>query len=349
MEKHSNIYDGVNGLKVFGCFAIIIMHNLVNANIRLNPIANMVIRSWTNLVFLFFIVSAFGLCCGYYERFHSGKVNLEYFYRRRYGKIVPFFFFLLLIAFLIQHTKENIFEELMESTLLFGFLPNNHLQTMGISWTLGVIFAFYLIFPFFTVVVSNKIRIWSALVISLIIDGLCDVYFFTNKFVSGNFVAKYTFIYCFPFFIIGGLIYIYRDIIIEYVQKYWLISLFLVGLVIVSYFILPNSFAGISVFNIKQVLMNATLSILAIGSSGKNFKGKVIKYFSGISMEMYLAQMVVFDLLLRLGIDKWFGDSWLSLITLTIIEILSLVIFIEGYKRCFEKILLFLRSFKYRY
>lgn len=95
--------------------------------------------------------------------------------------------------------------------------------------------------------------------------------------------------------------------------------------------------------------MNATLSILAIGSSGKNFKGKVIKYFSGISMEMYLAQMIVFDLLLRLGIDKWFGDSWLSLITLTIIEILSLVIFIEGYKRCFEKILLFLRSFKYRY
>ena len=36
------------------------------------------------------MVSAFGMCCGYYEKFKSGKVNLEKFYIRRFEKNLPF-------------------------------------------------------------------------------------------------------------------------------------------------------------------------------------------------------------------------------------------------------------------
>ena len=41
--------------------------------------------------------------------------------------------------------------------MLFGFLPNNTLSTIGVAWTLGAIFAFYIIFPFMEMYLSHMV------------------------------------------------------------------------------------------------------------------------------------------------------------------------------------------------
>ena len=44
------------------------------------------IPSFTNLVFLFMIVSGFGMCCGYYQKFKDQKISVVDFYKKRYNK-----------------------------------------------------------------------------------------------------------------------------------------------------------------------------------------------------------------------------------------------------------------------
>ena len=65
----TNQYNGINGLRTIGCIGIIMMHMLSgdNNDYVINDIATRVIMSFTDFVYLFMAISAFGLCCGYYD------------------------------------------------------------------------------------------------------------------------------------------------------------------------------------------------------------------------------------------------------------------------------------------
>lgn len=107
-----------------------------------------VIPSFDYLVYLFMIISGFGMCNGYYQKLKTGTYSIDAFYSKRYKRTVPFFALLILLNCVIEFTPKTVCEGLMEITMLFGFLPNNTLSTIGVAWTLGAIFAFYIIFPF---------------------------------------------------------------------------------------------------------------------------------------------------------------------------------------------------------
>lgn len=94
--------------------------------------------------------------------------------------------------------------------MLFGFLPNNTLSTIGVAWTLGAIFAFYIIFPFIVFLLYSPKRGIVSFVISLVITYMCQCYFMTERFVTENFVMRHSFLYCLPYFLIGGIVYLYK-------------------------------------------------------------------------------------------------------------------------------------------
>ena len=63
-------YSSLDGLRAFAAIGIAIMHIL--ANIDIEPDKNLLlygtnIPSLTHFVYLFFMISAFSMCCGYYE------------------------------------------------------------------------------------------------------------------------------------------------------------------------------------------------------------------------------------------------------------------------------------------
>ena len=147
--------------------AIIAMHIRANSHYDLPSGVAQFISTWTLLVYLFLMISGFGMFCGYYESFKNGSVNLNSFYSRRYKKIFPFFIFLILIDIVLEHSLSHLVEGLTEATLVFGLLPNNQLDVIGVSWTLGVIFVFYMLFPFIVFLCWNKRRAWMSLVVSI--------------------------------------------------------------------------------------------------------------------------------------------------------------------------------------
>ncbi len=94
------------------------------------------------------MISGFGIFCGYYEKFKNGSIDLNSFYTKRYKKILPFFITLILIDVIMERSLDHVIQGLTEATLVFGLLPNNQPDVIGVCWTLGVIFLFYMLFPF---------------------------------------------------------------------------------------------------------------------------------------------------------------------------------------------------------
>lgn len=80
-------YDNLDGLRVISCIGVIGMHIKANSNYQINGwVWDHLIPSFTLLVYLFLIISGFGMFCGYYENFKNGSVNLNTFYEKRYRR-----------------------------------------------------------------------------------------------------------------------------------------------------------------------------------------------------------------------------------------------------------------------
>ena len=162
MATKADRYEGIDGLKAYAIMGIALMHVLANGEYGIGGfVFERLIPSFTNLVFLFMMVSGFGMCCGYYQKIIDQKISVEDFYKKRYIKIWPYFALLCALDFVISPSKESLFEIFANLTLCQGLLPNAKISVIGVSWTLAVIFAFYMLFPFFCFLIGNKKRAWG--------------------------------------------------------------------------------------------------------------------------------------------------------------------------------------------
>lgn len=333
-------YDSLNGLRAIAAIGIVLMHVRANIDVRVTGyfIYSNVISRMSDFVFLFFMISAFSLCCGYYEKFKKGTITPNDFYKRRYKRILPFFSILVLLSVAIPHSPnkaalakastsllgesgyppflESVFEGVSELTLSYGLLPNPNMSIMGVGWFLGVIFLFYMLFPFFVFMIDNKRRAWKSFIIVHLLCFIAISYFYSNKFLCFEGVPK-NIVYNAPFFVLGGAIFLYKELLEKFVKKYCLLILSVCLLVTAAYWILgcnKNSYLGVVIIS---VVMGSWL-IFAIGSQTKILHNKVIDYLSGISMEIYLSHMLSFRAVSMLHVSKFINQPdltyWLTCI-----------------------------------
>ena len=169
MDTKVDRYEGIDGLKAYAIIGIALMHILTNGEYRMGGfVFERMIPSFTNLVFLFMMVSGFGMCCGYYQKFKDQKTGVVDFYKKRYRKIWPYFALLCVLDFVMSPSKSALYEVFANLTLCQGLLPNMNISVIGVSWTLAVIFVFYLLFPFFCFLLENKKRAWLAFICAVI-------------------------------------------------------------------------------------------------------------------------------------------------------------------------------------
>lgn len=335
-NNKSVYYDSIDGLRAIACLGIILMHIKANTDYQLNGnyVFDKIIPSMTWFVYLFLMISGFGMCVGYLEKFQTGVINIEEFYKKRYIKVLPFFSMLILIDLVVEHNVSAIYEASIEILLLHGLLPNNTVSVIGVSWTLGVVFLFYLLFPAFSIIVKSKKRAWISLIISLWVTFACEKYFFSNFFVAESFTPRHNFLYCCPMFIGGAIVYLYRVEIKKICESYrWLVLIIcLLGLVFWN--LIPAT--SEMPFYIMSLLMFSGWIVYAVGVKSKFLSSKPMKFLSGISLEMYLAQMVIFSVVKKLHLIYVFGDTgmggWFSLLFAFVLTVIGLVCFIYCYK-----------------
>lgn len=173
---------------------------------------------------------------------------------------------------------------------------------------LGLIFVFYICFPFYCVLIENKRRAWAAFVISILYNIVCSVYFE---------VGRDNILYSSCYFLAGGLIYLYREEIYRW-NRY--IVLFAVIVMSVLYYIIGGNTATI-------LLISSIWLMYAVISKGRILNNRVTKFISSISMEIYLSHMLVFRVVERLGLNLLVGNGWAQYIFTTVLVLLGTIVF----------------------
>lgn len=307
-------YEGIDGLKAYAILGIALMHVLANGEYELGGfVFEQLIPAFTNLVFLFMMVSGFGMCCGYYQKIIDQKISMEEFYSKRYIKIWPYFAMLCVLDFVISPSKNSLFEVFANLTLCQGLLPNAKISVIGVSWTLAVIFVFYMLFPFFCFLLGNKKRAWGVAVVAFIFNIICSNYFNAGR---GNIV------YDAVYFIAGGLIFLYRKELAEFAQKYKVIAGVILLIATVTYFVLGSTTVTMLFFCVAALVYT-----LGCNRGGGVLVNPAAKFLGGICFEIYLCHMVIYRVLEKLHLIHLFGNGLLAYIFTAVAVICGSVVF----------------------
>lgn len=284
MEKEH--YGAIDGLRTIACIGIVLMHMAANNSYSISGfIYDSMIPSFTNFVFLFMTVSAFGMCCGYYERVINNKISFNDFYGKRFKKILPFFGLLVLLDIVMSPSIGALYEAFANLTLLFGFLPGaGNITVIGVGWFIGLIFVFYICFPFYCVLIQNKRRAWMAFAISLIYNFVCTVYFDAGRS---------NILYSGCYFLAGGLIYLYRHELMK--LNRW-ISLGVAVASVVLYYLLDRNTAGCLLISI------CWLSYTIICAGG------------GVLHEKVICWKTELQTLSAVSVWRYISPTWLSFV-----------------------------------
>lgn len=321
MNNNKNHYSALDGIRAYAAIGIILMHIISNIEIKpsSNFLTNTIIPFFTDFTLLFMMVSGFSLCCGYYERMKKGEITPGKFYKKRYAKILPFFSILCLLDLIVSPSWQSVYEVYANLTLCFNLLPNPNIKVIGVGWFLGIVFLFYMLFPFFVFMIDNKRRAWKSLVIALGFVAVAMAYFFV-----GNEPGKKNMIFCAPLFITGGILFLYRDFISKFVCKHiWLVLSTCVAYT-VTYFTFPvNGFLHYMV----ELILFAFWLFYAIGSKDILLNNYLVHYLSSISMEIYLAHMMIFRIVEKLHIEKLISQPNLYYVSMCILVIGGVIIF----------------------
>ena len=307
-------YENLDGLRAYACIGIVMMHIRANGNFGISGFFyDRMITSFTNFTFLFMLLSAFSMCCGYYERFKNNSISLEQFYKRRYQRIWPFFAVLCTVELLVDRSLRAYYEWFADLTLAFGLLPNANISVVGVGWFLGTIFVFYMIFPFFVFLMGNKKRAWLVMGITMVSNILCQLYFFDGNHVVAGFAARTNLIYSSIFFVAGGLIYLYRDQIKNWNK--WLVLLATVASIVGIYTIKATAFTWL--------ILCTLLTILGIlgGTAKVVFQNRFVRFLSSISMEIYLCHMFVYRVFEKVNLLHITGNEILNYVAVCIATI----------------------------
>lgn len=344
MATKAGRYEGIDGLKAYAIIGIALMHVLANGEYGIGGfVFGRLIPSFTNLVFLFMMVSGFGMCCGYYQKIIDQKISVEDFYKKRYIKIWPYFALLCALDFVISPSKESLFEIFANLTLCQGLLPNMRIEVIGVSWTLAVIFVFYMLFPFFCFLIGNKKRAWGVAVVALVFNLLCGTYFFDGNHIvdafSVGFTPRLNIVYDAIYFIAGGSIFLYREELAEFAAKYKVIAGAVLLIATVAYFALGGSTLTMLFFCVAALVYT-----LGCKRGGGVLVNPVAKFLGGISFEIYLCHMVIYRVLEKLHLIHLFENGLLAYIFTAIAVICGSIVFSVCAKWFLNKVETFLKE-----
>ena len=73
----------------------------------------------------------------------------------------------------------------------------------------------------------------------------------------------------------------------------------------------------------------------AISIESKFLSNKAMSFLSGISLELYLAQMVIFRVVEKAGLLYKLGNGWISFVFVWIVIVAGLIVFIEIWKQAY--------------
>lgn len=326
MKKY---YNGIQFLRAVSSVCIILFHVWLNTpQLALNGFIFEKLISWMgDFTFLFMMISGFSVCCGYYEKIKNGSISICEFYSKRVKKLWPVFFVMVILEIVASPSLGAFYEGIMDLSLIFSLLPNPEINVIGVAWTMGVIFVFYIFFPYFVYLMQSKKKAWLTTGVFLIIHFICIKYFFTEEFVTSSFWARRNFLYCAVYFAVGGLLYLYSNELEKLSEKKTVMSPLLIIPVVIWLCIPVKIRNQDSIFTILQLIIFSTWIMGGLNRKIKFFANRAIKFISDLSVEIYLSHMVFFQVANKLGLVSLTQNNLINYIICVVFVLTGSILF----------------------
>ncbi len=289
--------NGIESLRSYAAGAIVLAHLAAFGGVALPLSLNFVSSHFGLGVQLFFVVSGFSLSFGYFGSLHD-KNELTIYYIRRFARIAPLFYTILIFQILINQlsgVENSNFDVFINAVFLFNLIPGMSDGIVSASWTIGVEMLFYFIFPILLLICSNIGRTIIILVITSLLAGRFiylislssqPIYGFTNHY----------FLIQLPYFIWGMLAFhtfsAIRKLEFIYLNRYlsW-------SLILVSAFIMLAILNGL----LTKTIWGLPFALLCVAMalhSTRILSNPLTIYIGRVSFSIYLLHPI---LLYRLG------------------------------------------------
>ena len=255
-------------------------------------------------VLLFFIISAFLLCHMMTIRQAEQKTLLS-FYIRRFFRIAPLFYTLLIYQVLYNAVllgkHHSIFEIAVNILFIFNIIPGMNQGIVSAGWFIGVIMLFYLFFPLFHKYFNDTWKtatfiIWSIL-ISYVFSIALNIFPATPNPFFSYIYYRMSFLHNLPLFAFGMFsFYLLR---MPFMQKLNIkvVGIFLVGAALLSYVYFLNGMLNIlDPYYIRGIILTALVVGLALNPL-KIVVNKITTFLGKISYSMYLCHTPLIVLL----------------------------------------------------
>lgn len=241
---------------------------------------------------IFFILSGMGLMYSALEKKRLGKKEkILYWYKKRLKRILPAYFVVAIIFYLI--TTNRTLEELLYNLFFLNFI----IEGKRDFWYIFAIILYYIIFPFYLKAVQNINFKFILMIVLILAIALSMSIFYLNPLWYKKFEIL---LWRFPCFVIGCHLGI---LISKKREKDFLFNLILFsfgGILILSVFgfLRAQSYIQRNVFTCLSPLVIVLVSVLLNFILNKIKLAKIIlKYLGERSLELYLSH-VSFGLLL---------------------------------------------------
>lgn len=149
----------VEALRGAAALLLVVYHLFAMTGAPLGASATRLVQSFASGVPLFYAISAFSLLIGYHGALEQSG-GLRKFYIRRFFRIAPLYYamllFYLLLGVVVFRMPIDWSEVLLDTTFLFGLVPGKHEGIVWASWSIGVEWIFYGLFPLVLVIAPGK-------------------------------------------------------------------------------------------------------------------------------------------------------------------------------------------------
>ncbi len=304
-------FEGLDTLRFLAAFAVLIFHSAQWYHYKFDTPFKMFLHNLPVAVDFFFILSVFLIIyLLLVEKENTGTINLKNFYIRRFLRIFPLYYLIILISYLFLQTSHDVVDwnKFLTFRGNFWMISRNAWTLSGLNplWSVSIEEHFYLIIPFLIMVIPVKYLKYLFIAIILFAFGY-RIYATQN--ISDNWMTIYMHTFSqMDLLAIGGLLALYHyKNPLHFKSPVILYILILFAFILLLTLVDTKDYTSIYNASVKKYLFTVPLLILLVFfvfNQNPDFdflkKNRLLNYLGKISYGIYLYNAIIIDELAKI-------------------------------------------------
>ncbi|WP_189622986.1 acyltransferase family protein [Pseudocitrobacter faecalis] len=295
---------GPDILRGLAAISVIFFHVIYLTDVPYSSVYFWITGRFDFFVRVFFMISAFSMAYVYSNNINTIR-DIKIFYLKRAFRIIPLFYFVIILNFILLNITSNkpssLDDIILNSLFVFSLIPGKHASLIGGGWSIGIEMIFYLLFPFFLVIASNLRSAIISFILLLIVSIITTKYY--SIYLDGrlNNFGKLNILAHTQYFIMGFIVY---HAWIKYnatINKTLSGILFILSLIVMVLLFRLQKTIPEEVF---ISIAGASMLYFSVLGLPKLLDNKATRYLGAISYSAYLMQFPVITIFSWLGVYK---------------------------------------------